>query len=120
MSQNVETACKTFVAGVAIARFLRVKLSAGKLAVAVAGVTDEQIEIGTIDEAAFADLDVRPVRLRSAQGTAKMVANAAIAAGVAVYGAAAGKISTTASGLAIGISLEAAGADNDVIEVVRY
>lgn len=120
MSQTINESFKTFTAGVAIAKYLRVKISSGKLAVAVAGVTDETLEIGTITEEAFADLDVRTVKLRSGNGTHKMVASAAIAAGVAVFGAAAGKIATTASGTAIGVSLEAAGANNDVIEVMYY
>lgn len=120
MSQYVDTATKTFEAGGAIAQHLRVKLSAGVLAVAVAGTTDDGVEIGTITEAAFAAGDKRAVRLRSAQGTTKMVAAAAVAAGVAVYGAAGGKVDDVTSGNPIGISLEAATADGDIIEVLRY
>jgi len=63
---------------------------------------------------------VVPVILRNAEGTVPMVASAAIAAGVAVYGAASGKIATTVSGAAIGVSCEAAAADGDIIEVMRY
>lgn len=120
MSQFVEGGTKSFTAGAAIAQFLRVKLTASKLAVAGLGLNDETLEIGTLEEASFADLDIRTVRLRSAQGTCKMVAAGVIAAGVAVFGAAGGKISTTASGATIGISCEAAAADGDVIEVLRY
>lgn len=120
MSQFVNTPTRTFTAGAAIAQYLRVKLSSGKLAVAVAGVTDEPVELGVIRDASFADLDVRAVLLRSSGGTTPMVADGAISQGVAVYGAAGGKVSSTASGNAIGIALEAAGADNDIIEVLRY
>lgn len=115
MSQYVDGNIKNFTAGAAIAQHLRVKLSAGVLA--AAGAAD--VEIGTITDASFASGDIRGVRLRSASGTGKMVAAAAITAGVIVYGAAGGKISATAGGVPLGIALEAASADNDVIEVLR-
>src|SRR5690606_1672908 len=108
------------IAGGAIAQYLRVKLSSGKLAVAGAGATDGAVEIGTIERQAFADGDLVPVRLRHAGGTAKMVAAGAITQGVAVYGAASGKVSATESGDPIGIAVEGAGADGDIIEVMRY
>lgn len=117
-STLVEPGIKLFTAGGAIAVNLRVMLTSSKLAVAGVGVTDELLEIGTILTAAAADLDIRPVRLRSAQGTTKMVASAAIAVGAAVYGAAAGKIATTVSGSRLGVALTAAAADGDTIEVV--
>ena len=120
MTQYVEGPTKAFTAGAAIAKHLRVKLSSGVLAVAGAGTSDEPVEIGTIEEAAFAAGDLRSVRMRNAQGTVKMVASAAIAAEAAVYGAAGGKIDDTTSGAAIGIALEAATADGDIIEVLRY
>ena len=120
MSQYMDSSYHSFTAGVAIAQYLRVKISSGKLAVAVAGVTDEPVEIGYITEAAFADLDVRTVRLRNGGGTGKLIASAAITAGAAIYGAASGKVSATASGSAIGIAIEAAAADGDVIEVLYY
>lgn len=119
MSQYVETPTKAFTAGAAIAKHLRVKLSSGKLAVAGVGASDEPVEIGTMEDASFADLDVVSVRLRNAQGTVKMVAAEAISAGVVVYGAASGKVADTSSGAQIGIALEAALADGDVIEVLR-
>lgn len=115
MSQFVETPTKYFTAGAALGVYLRVKLSAGKLA--AAGLSDN--ELGTIENAAFASGDVRPVRLSSAQGTVKMVASGAITAGVAVYAAAAGKISATVGPVYIGIAFEAATANNDIIEVLR-
>jgi len=115
MSQFVETPTKAFTAGAAIAQHLRVKLSGGKLAAADA----EDIELGTLEAAAFADGDVRAVRLRTAQGTVKMVASEAISQGAVVYGADSGKVSDAANGNPIGIALEAATADSDVIEVLR-
>jgi hypothetical protein len=55
------------------------------------------------------------------QGTAKMVASKSIAAGVKVYSTAAGKVTDTfaSTGFIEGIALEAAGADGDIIEVLR-
>lgn len=114
MSQFVETATKMFTAGAAIAMYLRVKLSAGLLA--KAGSTDH--ELGTLESASFASGDVRAVRLRSAQGTCKMVAAGAITAGNPVYAAANGKIDASGTVL-LGIALEAAAADGDIIEVLR-
>ncbi len=115
MSQFVETACKAFTAGAAIAKHLRVKLSSGKLA--AAGVSDQSI--GTIEQASFADGDVVAVRLRTAQGTVKMVAAGAITAGANVYAAASGKIDDAVTPFPEGIALEAATADGDIIEVLR-
>ena len=117
MSQYVDTGTKSFVAGAAIARYLRVKLTSGKLA--VAGLADK--EIGTICDASFADLDQRSVVLRTKQGTCLMVAAGAITAGAAVHTAASGKIddAATATGFLIGTAIEAATADGDVIEVLR-
>lgn len=114
MSQYVESPTKTFTAGAAISQFLRVKLSAGVLA--AAGVGDD--DLGTIESASFASGDIRAVRLMSAQGTRKMVAAGAISAGARVFQAASGKIDDVGAGRCIGIALEAASANNDVIEVL--
>lgn len=120
MSQAVETATKTFIAGAAIAAHRRVKLSSGKLAVAGLGLVDEPVEIGTIEQASFADGDAVSVRLRSATGTCKMVALDAISVGDLVYGTSNGRIRSSAtSGDPLGIALEAATALDDVIEVLR-
>lgn len=117
MSQFVDTGSKTFTAGAAIAKDLRVTLTSGKLAVAGLAVK----EIGTLEEASFADLDVRSVRLRTAAGTTKMVAAGAIAVGAEVHTAASGKVNDTATATSylVGTALEAASADGDVIEVLR-
>lgn len=113
MSQYVETPCRTFEAGAAIAQHLRVKLSAGVLA--VAGASD--LALGTMERASLASGDKVPVRLRTAQGTRKYVAASSFSVGVAVYGAASGKVDDVGSQL-IGTALEASGADGDVIEVL--
>lgn len=114
MSQYVETNTKAFTAGVAIAQYLRVKLSAGKLALAVAG----DKAMGVAEVAAFADGDVVSVRLSSATGTFKMVANGVITAGGLVYAAAAGKVGATGT-VVEGIALESSTADGDIIEVLN-
>jgi hypothetical protein len=59
------------------------------------------------------------VKLNTASGTFEMRAGGVISAGAAVFPAASGKVlaTTTSANLAIGIALEAATADNDVIEV---
>lgn len=114
MGSYVEAPVRSFEAGGAIAQFLRVKLGSGVLS--AAGAEDE--DIGTIEIAALASGDKVPVRIWNAQGTRKMVASAAITSGAKVYGAAGGKISSTATGNAIGIALEAAAGNNSVIEVL--
>ncbi len=115
MSQFVETATRAFTAGGALGQYLRVKLSSGLLA--LAGAADAAVEVGTLEEPSFAPGDVRSVRGRVAPGSRKMVASKSIAAGVAIYPAASGKITDTASSNnPIGTSLEAAAANGDVIE----
>lgn len=113
MSQYVETPTKGFSCSGALAQYLRVKTPSS---LAAAGA--DEMELGTLEEASFAALDVRAVRLRTAQGTAKMVAAGAITAGADVYAAASGKIAATGY-VYIGQALEAASANNDVIEVLR-
>lgn len=115
MAEQVDTPTRTFTAGAALAQFLRVKLSAGKLAAAGLG----EVELGTITTAAFADGDVRAVALNTKQGTVKMVADGAITLVAAVYGAAGGKVSATANGHLIGTALVAASGNNSVLEVLR-
>lgn len=113
MSQYVDGPTKTFTAGAAIGANLRVKLSAGVLA--VAGASD--IAIGTILAASLASGDIRAVRLRTASGTTKMVASVAITAGNPVYAAASGKVAATGT-VYEGIAMETVTANGDVIEVM--
>ncbi|MFQ5493770.1 MAG: capsid cement protein [Phycisphaerae bacterium] len=115
MSQIVNTATKVFTAGAAIGQYILVKLVSGKTQ--IAGLGDEPV--GTMEAASFADGDARAVRLLSAQGTLKCVANGAFAQGAVVYGTAGGKIDDVAAGaVRIGIALEAAAAAGDVVEVM--
>lgn len=116
MNQFTEGPTKAFTAGAAIGKHILVKLSSGKLA--VAGLGDEYI--GTLEDEAFADLEIRSVRLRSAQGTIQCVASGAFSVGAVVYGRAAGKVDdiSTTSAVRVGIALEAATAASDIIEVL--
>jgi len=111
MSQFVETACRADTAAAAIDQYLRVKTPG---AVATAGATDACI--GTMDRPCNA-AGPCTVRLRTAQGTCKMVASGAITKGNAVYAAASGKIAATGT-VVEGIALETSAADDDVIEVM--
>lgn len=113
MSQFFDTSTRPDVAAAAIAQHLRVKTTG---ALALAGAAD--VELGTMEVACTA-AGPTTVRLRSAKGTCKMVASAAITAGVTVYAAASGKIASSGT-VTIGTALEAATADGDVIEVLRH
>lgn len=116
MSQYVEACTKTFIAGGALPLHARVKLTAGKLA--LAGLADK--EIGTTERQAFADGDAIPVRLRTAYGTSKMIAAEALPVGP-VRTAANGKVADTAAvgSFLVGDALEPAAADGDIVEVLR-
>lgn len=85
---------------------------------AAAAVGD--LGIGVLMEESFTSGDVRAVRHWNAAGTYQMVASGAISANARVYTAASGKISATPGNGSkfVGIALEAASADNDIIEVV--
>lgn len=65
--------------------------------------------------------DVVGVVYANKPGTVKMVASKAITAGAKVYSTTGGKITDTfaTGGFLEGIAIEAAAADNDVIEVLR-
>lgn len=118
MSQYTDANTKAFIADEAIAQHLRVKLdSDGR--VTKAGLTDR--DIGTAETAAYAAGDPISVRLRTASGTAKMVAIEAITVGSLVYSESDGKVQDTAASTAflLGTALETASGDGSVIEVLR-
>jgi hypothetical protein len=110
MSQYVETPCRADTAAGAIAQFLRVKTPG---AVAAAGASD--VAYGTMEKPCLA-AGPCTVRLRTAQGTRKMVASGAITAGNPVYAAASGKIASAGT-VYEGFALETSADDGDVIEV---
>jgi hypothetical protein len=111
MSQYVETPCRCFAAAGALGQHLRVKTP---LALALAGASD--VELGTMEIPCLA-AGPATVRLRTAQGTRKMIASDVITAGNPVYAAASGKVAPTGT-VFCGVALEAATANNDVIEVL--
>jgi len=118
MSQRDDSGFKTFEADEAIPLYSRVKLdSDGKIT--MAGLADRSI--GTLQtRAALAAGDLVPVKLRSAAGTHKVRAIEACAIGALLYSEAAGEVQDTAAQTAFleGTALEAAGAENDIIEML--
>lgn len=114
MSQYIHAPVKSFVAGGALGQHLRVKATAGKMA--LAGASDR--ELGTLEYSTFADGDAAAVRIRTAEGTFKGIASEAITAYAVCYAAAGGKVSATGT-VIVGITLEAATSDGDVIEIMR-
>lgn len=117
MSQFNDNGHKTFECDEAIAQWARVKLdSDGK--VTTAGLTDKGIGVAT--RATFAAGEVVAVALNTKPGTIKMIVSEALAAGATVYSEASGKVQDTAQATAfqVGVAMEAATADGDIIEVM--
>jgi len=103
-------------ANATLGQFLRVAmLSTGKVALAAAG----QMGVGTTENPATAADQFIAVRLNTAEGSRKVVANGAITRGALVYCAASGKVGSSGT-VAYGVALEAATADNDIIEVMPF
>jgi hypothetical protein len=118
MSQYYENNHRTFAVDAAYARGLRVKLNGSTAnSVTVAGIND--VEIGMLTAATFANLDQADVLLRSANGTHPAIASGAITANALVYPDAGGKVTATANGLPIGRALNAASGNNDFVEILR-
>lgn len=118
MSQYDDSGVKTFVASAAIAKNARVTLASGNT-VAEAGITAK--DIGTALNEAFASGDRVAVKLRTAPGTHKMIAAAAVTLGATVFTAASGKVSVSAStAFQIGnvVGIDGTVADGDIIEVL--
>jgi len=111
-SQN-DTGFLTITAGAARAAFLRVYNSSGTWTTADA----THGAIGVQQVPSLATTDKVAIKCCNAPGTVKMTANEAITAGANVYAAAAGKVASTGT-IIEGQTLEAAGADGDIIEVV--
>lgn len=105
---------KSFPNNAALAKGLRVKLSGGYLA--AAGATD--VELGTMEYRTLATDEQGTVRLRTASGTNLFVASEAITAANPFYAAANGKVAATGT-VYCGHAMEAATANNDLIEGLR-
>lgn len=115
------TGSRAFTAGEALLEKRRVKIKAGTTTtppeVEYAGLGEQHIGVTEADAALAETVSVK---LRTAQGTVEGVASEALAKGATLYGAASGKIAGTSSGSAIGVALEAATADGDVIEWAQF
>ncbi len=117
MSQQNNSGWASFKAAGAIPAHARVTISAAGV-VDVAGLTDTGI--GTAEHPAIAaGADVR-VKLWSAPGTHKVIASEAFAVAAPLYTESDGEVQDTAQATSfpIGIAVEAAGADQDVVEMV--
>jgi hypothetical protein len=112
---------RTFTANGAIGAKIRVKLTAASTTsppqVEVAGAAEQHIGI---TEYAVADGALVAVKLRTFPGTHEGIASEALAVGATLYAAAAGKIKDTSDGTAIGIALEEATANGDIIEFLDF
>ena len=120
MSQWNPGSTKSFPCSIAIPNRSRVVLTAGLLT--IAGATDR--ELGVVEQSTLVPTYGQtpfnaPVRLRTAQGTEKMIATGAISLGATVYADANGGITATVGPVQIGIALAAATASGDIIEVLR-
>jgi len=114
MSQY-NTGFKAFTSGEALATRCRVKKSGATVVYAGAG----EDFIG-VTEHACASGEVVTVKLKNVSGTFKVVASEAFAVNTVLYGAASGKVADTESGSAQFYSLEAAGANGDVVEALPW
>lgn len=104
----------TLQVAAAIAQFLLVRLSAGKLA--VCGVSDDDC-LGSTQKQTFAADEYVAIRPLQDDGTHKLVAAGAIAVGADVYQAAGGKVAATGT-VRVGTAMTVATADGDYIIVM--
>ena len=112
----------TFTAGEALLPKRRVKIESGTATtppeVVYADAGEQHIGITGNDSTADGSaVSINPI---NATGTYEGTAADSFAIGATLYGAVDGKISDTSSGSAIGIALEAATADGDVIEFMSF
>jgi len=115
MSQKVDSNEKSFTADAAIDQYALVK----KTATGIAACGIDEHAIGSATREAFAAGDVIAVKLASGSGTHKVIASAALAEGADAFTAASGKVGASAStAYRVGVLLEAAGADGDVVEML--
>jgi hypothetical protein len=119
MSEN--SGLRTYTANGALGSNVRVKLTSASATVPVqveiAGSGEQHIGI---TEFAVASGDPVSVRLRTYPGTQEVVAADTFAVGAVLYGAAAGKVTDSAAGSAIGLAMEACTGGNDVVEMVPF
>ena len=110
---------RTFTAGEALVPNRRVKLKSGTV------TTPPEVEYADAGEQHIGSTEIKSasgvavtVRLRNQPGTRMVTAAGAFAVGATLYGAIDGKTDDAVSGSAIGVALEAATADGDIVEVL--
>jgi hypothetical protein len=115
MSQQVDSRTRTFVADAAIVQFARVVFESDSRIV-TAGLTE--VGIGIAQTPAFAAGDQIAVKLWNSDGSFKMRASEALAAGATLYTESDGEVQDTAQATSVPFAqaLEAATADGDIIE----
>ena len=112
----------TFTAGEDLLPKRRVKIESGTTTVppevVYADVGEQHIGITGNDSVSDGDpVSITPINMT---GTYEGTASEALAIGATLYGANDGKIADTSSGSAIGIAIEAATADGDVIQFMSF
>jgi hypothetical protein len=117
MSQKRSTGIVSFVSGGTFPQYARVKYSSGGT-ISVCGLTE--LGIGIAEQASLVSGQDVPVKLWQSEGSFFMIAVEALAANATLYTEAAGKVQDTAESTSVpfAIALEAATADNDIIECV--
>lgn len=116
MTPQVESPTRTFPNNAALTQYIRVSLSGSNLAAAA----EYDREIGTLAVPTVAADESAAVYLRTAQGTQTFVASGAITQYVRVYGAASGKVSSTANGNYIGLAMTSTSNADEQVEVLRH
>ena len=121
MSQQTVGNVKSFTAGEALEAFRLVKLASGSgTSVQYADEADGVLGIGVVQEA-VANGGQAPVALKYGGRTFMVVADGAITAGDEIFPSDDGKVSNVATGKSrIGIALETATADDDIIEAILF
>ena len=108
---------RTFVAGEAIDAYLVVVLGSSESVTKAGGASASESVVG-LTTSSVANADSTGISLIKGGATAFATASKAIDAGEAVYTAASGKITDDSStGTLVGLALEGASADGDVIEI---
>ena len=105
----------TLTANSALGRYLRVKLSSGKLV--VAGASDA--EVGTLKRQTLAADEKVAIVPRTKAGVRKAIAGGAISQYAEVFAAVDGKIASSGT-LSLGVAMEAASGDGSEINVLWH
>lgn len=112
---------RTFITGAALTAKRLVKLDTGTVIHSTAAATDDMIGVTEVNAASGEPVGVR---LLCTDETQEMTAAGAIGLNAVAYAAADGKIQALPAGAGtyrkVGITMEAATADGDIIEVLPY